>query len=266
VRAVRRPRRPDGESKRVSSATKRRHGAILRAMKTLQIETPDGVAPACMFGDTGPRVLCFMDGVGMRPAMHRVGARIAAGGYRVLMPDLFYRLGAYTAPDPKELFSDPTARADWWARLTPLATTDNFRKDIGAYLEHLGPGAVGAVGYCMGGRLALLTAGWFGDRIAAAAAYHPGGLVTDKPDSPHLLAASIKARVYIGAASEDANFDVAAQQTLTQALTAAGVEHTLEVYPARHGWVPADTPVHDEAATARHYETMFALFGSTLRA
>jgi carboxymethylenebutenolidase len=115
------------------------------------------------------------------------------------------------------------------------------------------------------GRIAFTAASWFPDRIAAAAAYHPGGLVTDGADSPHHLASQVKAKVYIGAAKEDRSFDAAQIKTFEQALTDAHVDHTIEVYDALHGWVPSDTPVHDAAATQKHYDTLFALFESTLR-
>lgn len=110
-----------------------------------------------------------------------------------------------------------------------------------------------------------MTAALFPDRVAAAAGYHPGGLVSDGADSPHLLASKIKAKIYIGAAKEDRSFDAAQITTLDRALTDAHVDHTIEVYDALHGWVPSDTPVHDVAATQKHYVTLFALFESTLQ-
>jgi carboxymethylenebutenolidase len=125
---------------------------------------------------------------------------------------------------------------------------------------------IGIVGYCMGGRLALYAAGHFGDRITAAASYHGGRMATDAPDSPHRLASRMTARIYIGGAIEDPTFDDAQKARLAQALTEAGVDHTIETYNARHGWVPRDTPVHDEAATAKHWETLLALFSDTLAA
>jgi carboxymethylenebutenolidase len=207
----------------------------------------------------------LMDGIGMRPAMHEIAARIAGAGYRVLMPDLFYRLGEYTAPDPATLFSDPAVRAAWFARHAKTSPAALVR-DIASYLDHLGSAKVGVTGYCMGGRLAMMAAATYPDRIAAAAAYHPGGLVSDAPDSPHLAFPRIRARVYIGAAMEDPSFTDAQRETVKETLTAAGVDHVVELYQARHGWVPSDTPVHDEAAAARHWETLLALFESTLRA
>jgi carboxymethylenebutenolidase len=230
----------------------------------IEIPTDDGVAPAFAFGaPASPPVLLLSDGIGMRPAMHEMAERLAAAGYHVLVPDLFYRLGPYTPPDPRVLFSDPETRAAW-ARRLGANTADKLLGDIRAYLGHLGDAPCGVTGYCMGGRLALLAAATFPDRIAAAAAYHPGGLVSDAPDSPHHRLGRIRARVYIGAASDDPSFTDEQRAIVEQALAAAGVDHVMELYAARHGFVPSDTPVHDAAAAERHWETLLALLRSTL--
>jgi carboxymethylenebutenolidase len=118
----------------------------------------------------------------------------------------------------------------------------------------------------MGGRLSMAAAGTFPDRITAAASYHASGLATDDPNSPHRLAPKIQARVYVAGAIEDAGFDDAQKERFDRALTEAGVDHVVETYPARHGWVPADMPVHDEAQTERHWRTLFKLFNETLTA
>ena len=120
-------------------------------------------------------------------------------------------------------------------------------------------------GIGMGGRLAVYAAGHFGDRAAAAASYHGSGLATDAPDSPHRLAPRMTARVYVAGAIKDPNFDDAQKARLEQALSDAEVDHTIETYNAMHGFVPRDTPVHDEAATARHWQTLLALFAATLK-
>jgi carboxymethylenebutenolidase len=227
------------------------------------IRTDDGDCPAYEFG-AGPSVLMFIDGIGMRPAMHALGERLGAAGYRVLMPDLFWRMGAYTAPEPAKLFTDPAIRADWWTRVRAAATAELLLRDTRAYLDAL-PGNIGITGYCMGGRMALAAAGTYPDRIVAAAAYHPGNVVTDDADSPHLLADKIKAQLYIGGASDDATFTIEHQARLTAAFDAAHVKYQLEIYPAKHGWVPSDTPVHDAAAAERHWQTLEALLAATLR-
>jgi len=232
----------------------------------VEIRTEDGVAPAFEYGTPGePSVLMLIDGIGMRPAMHEIAARIAGAGYHVLMPDLFYRLGEYTAPDPATLFSDPAVRAAWFGKHA-TTTADALVRDIAAYLDRLGAPKVGVTGYCMGGRLTLMAAAAYPERIAAAAAYHPGGLVSDAPDSPHRQFARIRARVYIGAAIEDPSLTDAQRETVERTLADAGVDHVVELYQARHGWVPSDTPVHDDAAAARHWDTLLALFDRALRA
>lgn len=232
---------------------------------SIEITTADGVCPATVHGDPGaPSVLFFIDGIGMRPAMRAIAERIAGAGYRVLCPDLFYRAGPYEAPDPKALFTDPDVRGAWFAKMRAVSSVENTMRDTRAFLDHL-RGPVAITGYCMGGRLAFLAAAHYPERIVAAAAYHPGGLVGDGPDSPHLLASKIRAKVYIGRASEDASFTDEHHQQLEQALSEAGVDSTIELYAARHGWVPEDTPVHDPKAAARHDETLFALLEQTLR-
>lgn len=232
----------------------------------IEIAAEEGTAPAFVFGEASkPRVLFLIDGLGMRPAMHAMAERLAGAGYLVLMPDLFYRLGAYTAPDARELFSNPEVRAAWWARHDAVHTAAKLVADVGHYLAYLDGGKVGVTGYCMGGRLAMTTAATYPDRIAAVAAFHPGGLVTDAPDSPHLSFGKITAEVYIAGAIEDATFTDAQRETVAATLDAAGVKNTVEQYDAKHGWVPTDTPVHDAAAAELHWEMLLALFERTLR-
>ena len=239
----------------------------------LQLKTPDGVCQTHVFEPDGrgpwPAVLMYMDGIGMRPALWEVADRIAQQGYVVLLPNLFYRVG-YNAEYGVTVFSDPEKRADLMTRIIPSASAANVMRDSETFFELLDrtptvrQGRIGVTGYCLGGRLSMYAAGHFGDRIAAAAAYHPAGLATDSPDSPHRLAPQMKARVYVGAAMEDRSFDEAQQQRFDEALSDAGVEHTIETYNARHGFVPPDTPAHDPAAAKRHDETLFALLRETL--
>jgi carboxymethylenebutenolidase len=241
----------------------------------IELHTDAGSCPANVYKPTTagphPALLFFIDGIGMRPAMHEMGERMAAAGYYVLQPDLFYRAGAYTSPDPNKLFADPEVGKAWFGKMFQHAATDKCMSDVKAYLAHFDAqpdvkhGKVGLTGYCMGGRLAILAAEHHPDRIAAVAAYHPGGLVTDQPDSPHLGVAKIKAKVYVAGAKDDTSFPDAARQAFENALAAAHVDHRVELYDHRHGWVPSDTPVHDKAGMERHYTTLFELLGTTLK-
>ncbi|MBX5481220.1 MAG: dienelactone hydrolase family protein [Myxococcaceae bacterium] len=247
------------------------------ARQRIEIRTEDGVCPAWELHPDGkgplPGVILFMDGIGMRPALVEMGERLANGGYHVLLPDMFYRAGPYEPMNAKTVFTDPAQRAELFSRFIPTVTVANVMRDTRVFLDHLAQSpqvnqkaGVGTTGYCMGGRLSFLAAGNFPDRIVAAAAFHPGGLVTDAPDSPHLLAPKIHARIYVAGAIEDANFTDEHKARLVKALTAANVRHVVETYPARHGWVPPDTAVHDPEQAERHWKALFELFGSTLSA
>ena len=244
------------------------------ARTPVTIETRDGRCEASVFkpgsGGPWPAVLFYMDGIGIRPALFEMGERIAAAGYFVLLPDLFYRAGPYTAPDPVKLFGDPAVRAEWSKKIAG-ATPALAMSDTEAFLAYLAAQPdvkqpkVAVTGYCMGGRLALTAAGTFPDRVAAAASFHGGRLANDAPDSPHLLAPKIRARVYVAGAIEDPSFSDEEKVRLDAALTKARVEHTVLTYEgAKHGWVPSDTPVHNEAAAERHYEALFGLLKETV--
>lgn len=238
-----------------------------------EIETRDGKCESHAYFPAGhgswPAVVVFMDGIGLRPAVLDIGARIANEGYYAFVPDLFYRVG-YKGEYGVSPFTDPVSRADLMSRIIPSASPANVVRDMETFLAYIDAqpnvrrGPMGITGYCMGGRLSLYAAGHFGDRFAAAASYHGGGLATDAPDSPHTLAPRISARVYVGGAIEDRSFDDAQRERLERALTDAGVDHTIETYQARHGWVPADTPAHDPVAAERHWETLLELFAGTL--
>lgn len=243
-------------------------------MNQIDIRTRDGLCPSYTAHPAGtgpwPGVLVFMDGVGIRPAMLELGDRLASLGYFVLLPDMFYRSGRYEPMDPHTVFTDPAKRKVLFEKFFGLATTANVMADTGAFLDWLAAcpevkkGRVGATGYCRGGFLALNAAGAYPERFAAVASYHGGNLASDAPDSPHLLAPKIKARIYAAGAIEDPSFPDAMKARLEEALTRAGVNHRVETYPARHGWVFRDMPVYDAAAAERHWQTLQALFGETL--
>jgi carboxymethylenebutenolidase len=144
-------------------------------------------------------------------------------------------------------------------------------RDAGALLDFLAGRpevsgtAVGTTGYCMGGRASLLVAGNHPDRVAAAASFHGGNLAADDPDSPHLLAGRIRARVLVAAAQNDRVFPAEQHERLAKALTAAGVDHRIETYPAEHGFAVPDNPTYDADADRRHWAALAELYGGTLR-
>lgn len=244
-------------------------------MNKIEIKTRDGICPSYVYQPAGkgpwPAVLVFMDGLAIRPAMLELGERVAALGYYVLLPDLFYRSGPYEPMDPHTVFSDPEKRKVLMEKFFAPATPANVMSDTRSFLDYLAsrpqvkPGGIGTTGYCMGGLMSLTAAGTYPDRILAAASYHGGRLATDAPDSPHLLAPKMRARIYVAGAIEDQSFPDDMKERLEQALTKAGVEHRIETYQAKHGWVFRDTPVYDAAAAERHWQSLGELFAGTLK-
>ena len=245
-------------------------------MSRVEITTAEGVCPSYVFrpalgNGPWPAVLVYMDGVGIRPAMLDLGVRLAKSGYFVLLPDLYYRSGPYEAMNPRTIFGDPEQRKLLGEKFSSLISPAKIMSDTRAFIDYLASepdvqaGGIGVTGYCMGGLMALTAAGTFPERIVAAASFHGGRLATDAPESPHLLAPKIKARVYVAGATDDASFPDEMKQRLDQALSDAKVEHVIETYPAKHGWVFSDTPVYDAAANERHWRELLALYEATLR-
>jgi carboxymethylenebutenolidase len=241
---------------------------------TVEVTTPDGVADAHLARpDDRPRpgVLLITDAFGLRPTTAEMADRIAADGYVVLAPNVFYRSGrAPVLPVPD--LSDPERRAGFFRSLQPLVeqlTPERLAADGTAYLDFLGevasPGPVGITGYCMGGRLGWQIATGHSDRVAALAAFHPGRLVTDAPDSPHRSAADLRAELYFGFADQDPSMTAEQIATLERTLQAAGARYRAEVYQgARHGYTMADTAAYDQAARERHFRELRALLQRTL--
>ena len=241
----------------------------------VQIPAPDGRSRGTLHIPDGagpwPGVLVFPDAGGARETFGQMGDRLAGLGYVALIPDIYYRAGEWTPFDMATLFSDPRERARMSSLVSPL-TNDAIIADAGAYAGFLlarpevGGAAIGTTGYCLGGRMSLIAAGGLGRTIAAAASFHGGRLaVKDDPNSPHLAADKIKAVVYVAGAIEDQSYTDEQAELLESALTAAGVEHTLETYQAHHGFAVPDHHTYDKAAADRHWRALESLYSAHLR-
>ncbi len=218
-----------------------------------------------------PAAILFMDAGGIRPTVVEMGQRLADAGYVVLVPDLFYRSGPYGPLVPKEVF-----KGDFRAVIGPLmAATGNDKaaEDTAALLDYLDTRTdvagrrIGAVGFCMGGGMAIAAAGTYPDRFGAVASFHGGNLATDAATSPHLLAPRIEAEVYIGAADNDGSYPPAMAERMEKALSDAGVRYVAETYAgAHHGWMKPDFPVYDHDAAERGWVRLLDLFKRNLPA
>lgn len=236
------------------------------------IVTPDGACKTLVFtpapGQGGPAIIFYMDAGGIRPAVIAMAERLARAGYVVLLPDLFYRYGPYGPFDPAEVFKD-----DVRAILGPLmATTSNAKAaaDTNALLAYADQRTdirgkkMGAVGFCMGGGMAIAAAGSRPDRFAAVASFHGGHLATDAADSPHTYARTLSAHVYIAAAENDPSYPPAMAERFEHALAEAQVHWHSQTYPAAHGWMKPDFPVYDESAAEQGWRQMLAFFQRAL--
>jgi carboxymethylenebutenolidase len=245
----------------------------VRAMRDIEIGTEDGTAKAAFVppaspGETRAGVILYMDAFGPRASLYQMAERLADNGYAVLVPDLFYRYGAYGPFDAKTAFLNEETGPQ--IRKMLAETTQGMTiRDSGAFLDALSEngvtGPVGAVGYCMGGARALNAASAHPDRIVAAASFHGGGLGSDAPDSPASRAASIRAKVYVGSAEIDNSFPPAQSGRLAEALRTAGVDHVIENYVGmQHGWCVPDHRAFDEKGAERHWKRLLAFFDETL--
>jgi carboxymethylenebutenolidase len=223
----------------------------------VEIKTPDGTCDAAFIHPkTGSHsgVLIWPDAFGLRPSMREIAKRIAAEGYSVLVPNPFYRVAKAPFSDASNFnFQNPADMAKLKPLMASVTAPGNAEKDAVAYIAFLDAQKevakakkIGTQGYCMGGPLVVKTAAALPNRIGAGASFHGGGLVTDKPDSPHLLASKIKARMYFGIASNDDMRQPDAKDKLREAFAAAEVRAEIEVYPgALHGWCVPDMPLQN---------------------
>jgi carboxymethylenebutenolidase len=244
------------------------------AERDVEIKTPDGVADAVLFHPErgqGAAVLIWTDILGLRPVFRQMGRRLAADGYVVLVPNPYYRIKRAPVVEDSFDFSKSEDRAKVMplaASLTPVGT----QTDAVAFLAFLDAQPqtdharrAGVQGYCMGGPLTFRTAAAVPGRIGAAATFHGGGLVTPRPDSPHLLIPAMKAEVYCAVADNDDKRDPTAKDTLRTAFKTADIRAKVEVYAgADHGWCVHGSAVYNEAAAERAWSALGALYRSAL--
>lgn len=241
--------------------------------RTLRIPTADGRADAfAAFPDHGerhPGVLMYADAFGIRPVVREMARELAGHGYYVLVPNFFYRHGPTPVIDLPEYIGEEV-RPALIAQLMPLieAHTDaRILSDAGAYLRFLtaqpevAAGPVAVTGYCIGGLLAMRTAAAHSDQVAAVAGFH-GPVGATGPDL-HRLLSKVTAEVHLGHAETDLTPEALGE--LNQALDAAGVDYTSEIYPGTvHGFTMSDTDAFDPAALQHHWDRLLPLLGRTL--
>ena len=237
----------------------------------IDVTTPDGVAD-CYFvhpaSGAHPGVLIWPDAFGLRDAKRQMARRLAESGYSVLVVNPYYR--SQRAP-----VVSSTNFAEVSTTVRPLMATLNAEthaRDAQAFVSFLDSQSsvdsnrkMGTMGYCMGGPITMRTAAALPDRIGAAASFHGGGLVTDQPDSPHLLVPQMQAHYLFAIAANDDENQPEAKDVLRDAFAQAGLPAEIEVYDgALHGWCPPDSQVYNEAQAERAWSRLLALFDGAL--
>jgi carboxymethylenebutenolidase len=240
--------------------------------KDVEIRTPDGVCDAYFVHPSSgahAAVLVWPDILGLRPAFRQMGKRLAESGYSVLTVNPFYRGKRAPVVPPGSAFDAETR-----AIVGPLAGQLNATthvSDAKAFIAWLDQQPqvdknrkIGTTGYCMGGPITMRTAAAVADRVGAGASFHGGGLVSQNPDSPHLLVPQMKAQYLFAVAQNDDMRDPEAKNVLRDTFAKAKLDAEIEVYPADHGWCPPDSQVHDMAQAEKAWSRMLALFERAL--
>jgi carboxymethylenebutenolidase len=241
---------------------------------SVDITTPDGTADAYFVHPTQgkhPGVLMWPDIFGLRAAFEQMARRLAESGYSVLVVNPFYRIQKAPTSPPHPDFNDPATRKSLIALMTSL-TPERIVTDAHAYIPYLEsqPSVsetrkMATTGYCMGGPFTIRTAAEFPDRIGAGCSFHGANLVTDQPDSPHLLIPKMKAQFVIAIATNDDKRQPEAKTVLRKAFHDAHLHADIEVYPgAMHGWCVIDSRVYNHAQAERAWGKMIVLFKHAL--
>jgi carboxymethylenebutenolidase len=240
--------------------------------RDVEIRTPDGVCDAYfVYPQSGAHaaVLVWPDILGLRTAFRQMGKRLAESGYSVLTVNPFYR-GRRAPVVPEGATFDEATRGIVFPLAQQLNATTHVT-DARAFVAWLDQQpqvdrsrGIGTTGYCMGGPITMRTAAALPERIGAAASFHGGGLVTQNPDSPHLLVPQMKAQYLFAVAENDDQREPEAKNVLRDTFTKANLQAEIEVYPAAHGWCPPDSAVYDEAQAERAWSRLLALFERAL--
>ena len=240
----------------------------------VEIKTPDGTADAYFVHPSKGAhagVLIWPDIFGLRPAFRQMGKRLAESGYSVLVVNPFYRTKKAPVAPERANFDDPATRTALMTLAGTLsaATALTDAKAFVAYLDSQKSvdkkRKIGTTGYCMGGPLTVRTAAAFPERVGAGASFHGGGLVTDKPDSPHLLVPKLQAQYLFAIAENDDQRQPEAKDVLRAAFAKAKLPAEIEVYAgAIHGWCPPDSKVYNEAQAEKAWSRLLALFKTAL--
>lgn len=218
-------------------------------------------------------VVLFMDVWGIREELHDIARRIGTVGYYCMVPDFYYRQGRvrheFRDSSNRMISMQALPEAERQRATAPLAKLSDTMvvHDTSALLDFLAndelvlPGAMGSIGYCMGGRHVMSVAAAFPERFRASAGLHPTSLISDRPDSPHRLAERLRGEFYCGFAETDAYAPLSMIEELDRLLAPCQVRYHREIHAgAVHGYALPDRDVYHKAGASRDWELIFAMY------
>jgi carboxymethylenebutenolidase len=214
-----------------------------------------------------PAIILYMDAPGIREELRNMARRIAKHGYFCLLPDLYYRLGTIRFDIPRRSDAMSVVIRGAMQSLSNAAVVEDTAGMI-AFLDgqdKVAPGPLGCVGHCMSGSFVVSIAAHF-PRIKAAASLYGVNIVTDKPDSPHLLLDRIESELYFGFAEIDPSVPANIVSELQAALEKSRTKHRLEVFPdTHHGFCFAARADYDPVAAEAAWTRVFDLWERNLK-
>jgi carboxymethylenebutenolidase len=239
--------------------------------RDLDIATQDGAMNTYTVrpddGGPLPVVIMLMDAPGVREGLKEICRRIAQSGYLVILPNLYYRTLREFVCGPTRNHPDAEANRKRMFGLLDSISNEKVAADTGAVLDKLPsmpdarPGKVGLVGYCMSGAFVTAAAARHPDRIACFASYYGTRLITDKPDSPHLMLGDITGEGYYAFAEHDDYVPLKMIADFERLLAVAPFPLRVETeMGTHHGYAFSDRGMLHEAAREKHYERMLALY------
>lgn len=234
--------------------------------RQIDIPTADGATTTFIChperGGPHPAILFFMDAPAIREELRDMARRLGTAGYYVMLPNLYYRAGVMEIGP----LADDKARERMFALMNGLSIA-MVMSDAKALIDFLDadpaarPGTIGALGYCMSGQFAINAAASFPTRVAAAASIYGTFLVTDKPDSPHLMAHKTKAELYFACAEIDRWAPMETVEALKASLQGLESRTEVELYPkVEHGFAFPQRAAYDKASAERHWERLLSLY------
>jgi carboxymethylenebutenolidase len=233
--------------------------------RQIDIPTADGATTTFIChperGGPHPVILFFMDAPAIREELRDMARRLGTAGYYVMLPNLYYRAGVMELGP-----LDEKGRERMFALMNDL-TIEMVMRDAAALIAFADadpaarPGGIGTLGYCMSGQFAINAAASFPERVAAAASIYGTFLVTEKLNSPHLVAQKTKAELYFACAEVDRWAPMETVEALKAAVAGSSALAEVELYPkVEHGFAFPQRAAYDKASAERHWERLGALY------